>query len=149
MNLLLELIACYAKNLVVVKCQCRHLVEREPLGPCGIITAFHFPQAHQGIISNCYHSLTWITVRRCECVKLLDVSTIKPRLLLELAQCTFHCILVHAQESTWQRPLALERLNTTLNEQHFEFSSIKTKYHAVGSNSRMRILVTILQFFHF
>ena len=51
-NLSTQLMGGLAKNQIVVECQRRHLVEREPLGLGGIVATFYLADANQGEIGN-------------------------------------------------------------------------------------------------
>ena len=68
----------------MVEGQCWHIVERKPLGAGSIIATLHILQAHQSIVGNGNHTLTWVAVGSREGVELLDKGRLKASLLLKL-----------------------------------------------------------------
>ncbi len=120
------------------------------LGAGSIIATLHILQAHQSIVGNGNHTLTWVAVGSREGVELLDKGRLKACLLPKLTQGAILGTFIHAQEAARQSPFPLIGVDATLYEQHFELSAVKTKNHAVGSHRGVRIFVTILLFFfHF
>ena len=148
MNLPAELTACHSQDLIMIKGQSRHIIKRKPLGSSSIITAFHLLNPNESKIGYCYYTFAWVSVWCGKSVKLLYITRLKACLLFKLAQCTLLSALIHPQETTRQSPSALEWFYPSLNEKHFKFCSVKSKYHTVGSDAWMRIFVTIFKFVH-
>ena len=119
-----------AQDFVVVECQGRHGIEREPVGISGIVAATNGLRPHQSVKRHSNHPPARVTTGRRKRVELPHATTFKPRLLAQLAPDALFGALVHLHEAARKGPPPFERFSATLHQQHAEPRPVEPENHA-------------------
>ena len=148
MDLLAQPLGRHPQDVIMVKCQWRYFIQREPTSRSGIITTFHLLYLYQCIIGNGYHSFARITGGIAESIELLDIGILQPCFFTQFAKRALSGRFIHFQEATWEGPFPFVWLYASLDEKHLQPLAIESKYHTVCCNGRMWISVAIFILFH-
>ena len=146
MDLLPKACKCQTQNPIVVESEGRDFRDGEPSSLSRIVTALNFLSPYQGVMCNRDYPSPRVTAYLAEGVELLDEGVLKSGLLPQLALSSSNCILIHIEETSRERPSALERLYSPLYQKNLQVPSVISEYHAVRGDSRTWIIVCVSAF---
>ena len=139
------------KDTLMIECQGRYLVEREPFGIGGIVSGddLVLVLTYQGEEGDGDDTLAGVAVNSGEGLQLLDIDVSDTGLLKEFTQGSLFCGLVHTEEAAGQGPFSLVGLYSSFYKEHAEPLAIEAEDDTVGGHGGMGILVTVVLLFCF
>ncbi len=111
------------EDLVMIKGQRGQFAQTEPrgLGSIGRCLGRVVEQLHQSYVGDSDDMLTGIPVGLAEGIELFHEHFLQTRFLMKLAADGIVCGFSYTDKTTWKCPLALERLESPLDEKDAEF----------------------------
>lgn len=116
----------------------------EPFGLGGIGRSTDNSRFDEGKVGHADNPLTRIATHTAKSVELLQIHLSQPRFLFQLATSSLIQCFFNADKPSRQCPLILERLQSSSNQQHLQLTTIKTKNHAINSDCRSRIFISVI-----
>ena len=142
---------CYPEryDLVVVECQIvRQFRDIEPPSLGRVIPG---PQPSWVLLEDAredysYLPSPWIPATRAKCAHLLQGHVFQSGFLLQLTADGIFEFLILLNKASGQCPLTLERLISSLNQEHPGFSLVESEHYGVDRNHRPRPFIHIPAF---
>lgn len=126
----------------------RHFVDRKPLCLCCIVASLDVAEAHKGIVGYADDSLARVAVRIGKGMELPDIGCLESCFLKEFSLGSVFSCFVDLQKTARECPSPFVGLYATLYEQDIEACAVKSEYHTVGGDTRVGVLVVIIEGLH-